>query len=351
LGGVLLLSLLVHEYGHALTALYFGARPAITLEAFGGHAQYNASGLTRKQQFFITLNGPLLESLLIVVSYGLLECGIFHNPYIRYFLYATMQLNILWCLLNLIPLAPLDGGHLLRYLLERKFGQKGLKASVAIGLVCAAIAVPYLFYQGFFFFGCLLLFFGFQHFTILKKNARPYCPDSPFQVYIRSQEAIKNNDLKKAKDILKKLLKSQDSSIKNSATESLAKIYTLENQGDKSYELLLHADHRFLKEGKKLLCTLAYERKNYELVTKYSRDIYTIDASFETALLNSKAFAKLNKPALSGAWLQTAFQFGCYTLPIITDLLNDPTYALVKDHDDFKQHYQKINPENRRTLS
>ncbi len=342
LGGVLILSLLVHEYGHALTALYFGARPTITLEAFGGHAQYNAFGMTRKQQFLITLNGPLLESLLIVVSYGLLKCDLFENSYVRFFLYATMRLNILWCLLNLIPMAPLDGGHLLRYLLENRFGQKGYKASIIIGLLCAAIAVPYLFYQGLYFFAGLLLVFGLQHLQIFKTAAPSSSgSENPFNAYVKSQEAIKNNDLSRAKDILKRLIKSKDASIKCSATESLAKLYALENQNDKSYELLLHADPRSLKEGKKLLCRLAYERKNYELVGKYSRDIYAIDPSFETALLNSQAFAQLNQPALSGAWLYTASQFGDHTLPLIADLIKKPTYASVRDQDAFRGCLQK----------
>jgi Zn-dependent protease len=338
LGVVLILSLLVHEYGHALTALFFGARPTITLEAFGGQAQYNGYGMTRKQQFLITLNGPLLESLLIVVSYGLLKCDLFENSYVRFFLYATMRLNILWCLFNLIPMAPLDGGHLLRYLLENRFGQKGYRASVIIGLLCAAIAVPYLFYQGLYFFAGLLLIFALQHLQILKTAAPPSRSETPFNAYMKSQDAIKNNDLSRAKDILKRLLKSKDASIKCSATESLAKLYDLENQSDKSYELLLRAEHRTLKEGKKLLCRLAYERKNYELVGKYSRDIYAIDPSFETALLNSQAFAQLNQPALSGAWLYTASQFGDHTQPIIADLLKHPAYDLVRDQDAFKSH-------------
>jgi len=37
-GIILFFSLLVHEYGHALTALYFGAKPTVILEAFGGKA-------------------------------------------------------------------------------------------------------------------------------------------------------------------------------------------------------------------------------------------------------------------------------------------------------------------------
>jgi len=54
-GLVLFLSLIVHEYGHALTALYFGAQPTITLEGLGGKAQYNGARMTSQQQLWITI--------------------------------------------------------------------------------------------------------------------------------------------------------------------------------------------------------------------------------------------------------------------------------------------------------
>jgi stage IV sporulation protein FB len=310
-GVVLIFSLLVHEYGHALTALYFGARPAITLEAFGGNAQYNSSGITPKQRFLITLNGPLLEAVLIVLAYSVLKSGVFsHHPYIQYFLDVTVRLNILWCLLNLIPIAPLDGGHLVRYMLERKFGPKGYRASLLLGLACAAVAVPYLYLHGFFFFATLLLIFGLQNFQTLRHERPASGQDNHFSCYIKAIAAINNHEMERAKELLKKPLKSKDASIKYAAIEALAKIHFQENERQKAYDLLSKADPQFLKEGKCLLCKLAFERHDYELVSKYSRDIYTIEPSYEIALLNSKAFAHLNDPALSNAWLETASQFG-----------------------------------------
>jgi len=108
-GFVMIVSLLLHEYGHALTAVYFGGKPKIKLEAFGGKAEYNDFGITKTQEAIITLNGPLFESLLIALPYFLLESGFFAKyHYVQYVLYVTMRINILWCLLNLIPVDPLD---------------------------------------------------------------------------------------------------------------------------------------------------------------------------------------------------------------------------------------------------
>ncbi|MBA3814959.1 MAG: hypothetical protein H0X29_00245 [Parachlamydiaceae bacterium] len=91
--------------------------------------------MTRKQDLIITLNGPLFESLLIATHYFLLESEVFASHYyIQCILYVTMCLNILRCLLNLIPIEPLNGGHFLHGVFEAKLGQKGYKASLILGL-------------------------------------------------------------------------------------------------------------------------------------------------------------------------------------------------------------------------
>lgn len=309
--GVLFLSLLVHEYGHAFTASYFGTNPTITLRAFGGEAQYDAWGITPKQEFLITLNGPLFQSVLIVLSYLLIQSDLFVSYPVRYFLYAMMRFNILWVLLNLIPVVPLDGGHLLRYFLERKLGElKGKKISSIVALISIALVMPYLLVQGFFFFAILLSVFAFQHCQILR-NILP-SGKSPFRRYQEGVEAMQEKDFSKAKSILVKLLKSKDSYIKNLAIESVAKIYAQESEDQKAYQLLMKADQQALRSGKCLLCKLAFKQKNYELVVRYAYEIYQYDPSYEIALLNSQSFAALNQHQEAEAWLHTARQFECF---------------------------------------
>jgi hypothetical protein len=247
-----------------------------------------------------------------------------------------MRLNIMWCLLNLIPIAPLDGGFLVRYLLERKFGESGLRISIIVGLISAAIAIPILFMQGFVFFGTLLVIFGFQNFQILQriKSIR----GNSFSSYIHGVEALKNNDLEKGKAILKKLLKSKDAAVKHSAIESVAKLHLTEGEEEKAYELLLNANPQFLKEGKCLLCKLAFERQNYALVGKFSREIYELESTYETAILNAKAFAQLGDVAMAGGWLETASLFGEEYEERVREDLQHEAFDLVRESEQFKQY-------------
>ncbi|AXI24077.1 Peptidase family M50 [Cardinium endosymbiont of Sogatella furcifera] len=157
-------SILIHEYGHALTALFFGATPTVVLQALGGRTIFNESQLTDKQKFFITLAGPLFQGLLTLVAYLLLQCNMVSGYLLNYLLSVTMYINSRWLLLNLIPIAPLDGGWLVRYILEKKFGHKGYVASLIIGLTAAAIAIPCFYLQGYHWFFIMQLFICGWHY-------------------------------------------------------------------------------------------------------------------------------------------------------------------------------------------
>ncbi|MBS0621905.1 MAG: site-2 protease family protein [Verrucomicrobia bacterium] len=311
-GGVFFLSLLAHEYGHALTAAFFGAKPSVVLEAFGGKAIYDGRGITPKQSFLITLNGPLVTGLLIALSYGLLKANIFAaHPYLQYALYLTFHLNIFWLIFNLIPLAPLDGGYLLRYLLEKKFGSAGHKAAIFLGFLCALAALPYLYERGAFMFMLFLVVYGLRNFQALRSPEEEMATTkSPFSCYMEGVKAFNAGDFAKAKSLLKPVLFCKDLEIRHWAIEALAKVYLETKEDQKAYDLLLKADPNLLKEGKCFLCKLAFARKNYDLVAKYAKEIYDLDPSYEIALLNAQAFAAMRQNPLAEVWYNTASQFG-----------------------------------------
>jgi len=333
------MSLLVHELGHAFTAIYFGTPSEITLEAFGGRASYRTGSLSPKQEFLVVLNGPLLESLLIVLPFFLLKSGLFtSSPHFQFFLYATMKLNILWVALNLLPIAPLDGGHLARYLLEKRFGSRGYAISIAMGLTACAIAIPYLFIQGYFIFGILLVIFGLQNFQLLQKSS---FKSDPHELLGRGRKAMDRGDLKGAKRLLKKLSQNQQGPVKHDAAEHLAQTLLLEGDREGAYHILIKANHNLSNSSKCVLAHLAFEQKNYLIIAELARDLYAIEPTYETALLNAKAFALLDQPAHSGGWLATALKFEDRD-DTIDNLLLDPAFDSVKALDKFKESIDSV---------
>lgn len=138
------------------------------------------------------------------------------------------------------------------------------------------------------------------------KNTEVYVPDRPLP-QDKHGRPIPDTDAPHTQ--LNRLVKSKEEGIKYSAIEALAKLYYEENEKDKSYNLLLKTDLQMLKEGKCLLCKLAFERKNYTIVATHARAIYSLEPSYEVALLNAQAFANLGQEMLAKGWQNTASQF------------------------------------------
>lgn len=343
LGVIFGLSLLVHEYGHAFAVLYFGEQPEINLEAFGGTTNYRTS-FSDNQSLIVTVCGPLLESVLIIVPYFLLKSHYFENYYANYILYITMRLNIFWLIFNLIPIIPLDGGHIAKYFIHQFSEENGTRVSLVLGIFAAIVGTGYYLCEGHYIFGGLLFFYGLKNLRAFQagvgiKNT------APFALYNRGIRHLENNEIAEAKKVFRKLLKSKDESIQAAALESLTPILCQENREKEAYQLLLQGNMEKLKSGKCLLCKLAFKQRNFTLIEKYSREIYEIEPTYEIAMLNSRAFASLNDPILAAGWLQTANLFKGFPKQELVEAVQHMTYDQVRHHEAFQSRFDEISEE------
>lgn len=343
IAGIIFVSLLVHEYGHALMAMRYGLSPQILLEAFGGRAYYNPHGVTLKQQFFIAFSGPLLESLLVAFPYFLLKVGAFAaHPYIQYTLYVTMKMNLFWCLINMIPVFPLDGGQMLLCLLQGKFGGKGVKAAYGASAFVGAVGSLYFLQHQMWFIGILLGMFALQNYRILQMAGGLFQKKTPHGAYKLAQEALARGEKSKAKGIFTKLLSSKEKSVQVLAREALAKLYLEDEEEEKSYNLLLEADENELREGKYLLCTLALQKGNYDLVAKNADSSYAYLSTYKTAFMNSQAFAHLGNAYYAGAWLKTAALFGTEEAEKAREAIHLSVYDKVREEKAFQEQVKEF---------
>jgi Zn-dependent protease len=114
------LAVLSHELGHAFVARPTGAEPAITLAGLGGVTTYvPPRRLSRGRSVAISLAGPAVG---IVIGGGLLAYAATAGPtagslgatIVGTAIFTTLG----WSVLNLLPILPLDGGHILPALWE-----------------------------------------------------------------------------------------------------------------------------------------------------------------------------------------------------------------------------------------
>ena len=134
--GVVLSAVLVHELGHASVARRFGLRTrAIVLTPLGGVAAVEASGSevpSSRAALAIAAAGPAAN---LILGAALLVPALFAEVALLDDLAAT---NLLLGAFNLAPAFPLDGGRILRALLEPRFGP--LRAARAVSVVGRALA-------------------------------------------------------------------------------------------------------------------------------------------------------------------------------------------------------------------
>ncbi|MBM3202137.1 MAG: stage IV sporulation protein FB, partial [Chlamydiae bacterium] len=167
---VIFVSVLFHEFGHAFMGFIFGQKPRIELTAFGGLTYPDGPKLSLWKEFLVILAGPLFGFSLFVASYYLLMLPI-SNPYLIYILQALKLINFFWTLINLLPVLPLDGGQLVRVILQGFFGIKAWRYTYLVSTVLALILALGFFALGAYFVGAIFFLFAYQGFDAFK-NAR-----------------------------------------------------------------------------------------------------------------------------------------------------------------------------------
>jgi Zn-dependent protease/CBS domain-containing protein len=115
------LSLLLHEFGHALQARREGMEiDGITLWLFGGVARFRGAFPSAGAEFRIAIAGPLVSLALGVLFVLLALAGL---PQAVDGVVAWLgYINLTLLVFNLLPALPLDGGRVLRSLLWRAKG-------------------------------------------------------------------------------------------------------------------------------------------------------------------------------------------------------------------------------------
>lgn len=106
--GVIFVSILVHELGHALVSRFFGVRvEGIWIHGFGGEVRHAPCPLG--QRIAISLAGPsagLALGAVCVVGVIALD-----HPVANAVFGMGAFVNVFWSLFNLIPIYPMDGGQ------------------------------------------------------------------------------------------------------------------------------------------------------------------------------------------------------------------------------------------------
>ena len=129
----LVVCLVIHEYGHVRAMQYFGLKTKgiYLIPFFGGAALTDDKINTRWQDVVISMMGPcfgLFMSLACLLAYWISDIPFFAG---------LAVFNAFLNLLNLLPILPLDGGHVLKsvsFSMNNKLGVFICAAAAALGI-------------------------------------------------------------------------------------------------------------------------------------------------------------------------------------------------------------------------
>ena len=341
--GVIFVSVLFHEFGHALTAVAFGQNPRIELVAMGGLTYHDGQKLSFWKQFFIVLNGPVFGFLLFFITWAVLRFPSFSQGAVGAILSLTMAVNLFWSVINLLPVMPLDGGQLLRIVFEKLFGLKGLKYALIVGIVISLGFSLVLFLYQVILAGALFFLFAFQSYDTLKRTrhlTESDRNDSVRELLGRAEKMLQQGKKKEAAQLCEEVRKkAKDGLIFALATQYLAFLKYEDGLTQESYQLLLSVKDDLENEALTLLQKTAFDQRDFPLVVELAGTCFQNLPTAEIALLNACAHAELNQAQPAVGWLQTAIQEG---LSNIEDIIKTPAFDPIR-HDPAFEEFLKTH--------
>jgi stage IV sporulation protein FB len=175
--GCLFVSILIHEMGHAVAGRMFGWPSDVMLYHFGGVTRfYHQEGLTTGRSVAVSFAGPwagfLLYGMVLGAEFLILRTpGLLHRR-VLYALYFLEYINLYWGLVNLLPVLPLDGGHISEALLGNYRPRDGLLWCLRIGTAVGGLAAALFFSMHQQFAGILFALLAIDNFQRLEQHRR-----------------------------------------------------------------------------------------------------------------------------------------------------------------------------------
>lgn len=338
---VVFVSVMVHELGHALTALFFGQKAKIELFGLGGVTQRKGPPLRKWQEFLIVLAGPLFGFALAFLSLMILVRMKDQNSPLFYALSIGYVVNLFWTILNLFPVLPLDGGQLVRIFFESLFGFRGMKISFLFSMALASVCgIAFMSYQ-FFLAGAIFFMLAFENFRSFQalRGAIAKDHDSELQKELqKAEQAKKIGDIDEAQKLFQQVReKTAKGLLFTSATESLADLlYHLEKKQE-AWQLLNSLGDNLSPEGMKTLSFAAYETDKIDEARDVATKLYQYVPSGKTAVLLAKCHARKEEADAAVGWIRRALHDG---YPDIEDALADKAFDPIRKSLEFQTLFE-----------
>lgn len=213
---IFVVSIVVHELGHALMGKAFGLVPRIELHGMGGTTSFrlpatqgdpSRAKLGTGKSIAISLAGPFAGFLFALAVIAAQLAGFQpKHPLALHAFSLLFAVNIGWGIFNLLPMLPLDGGNVLKSVLDAITKKNGEKAARVISITVAAgvsfLAIRreqwWVLYLG--------VLFAFRNFQALRQAGQMQVDQALADVIEKAYRALDRNAPKEALELLRPAL-------------------------------------------------------------------------------------------------------------------------------------------------
>lgn len=190
--GVVAVSVVAHELGHAVVARQFGAEVDMTLYAMGGFTRWATSRpISPWRRVVVAAAGSSVGFVLGGLVYFALQNDLVADAprVLDFALESFWQVNLLWGVLNWLPIRPLDGGHIFLGSMQALLGRKGERIADVVFPAVTIIGGWFAFTRGYVIaslFAVFILMDEFRRWGASRPKAaasRPAEPETPFTLF------------------------------------------------------------------------------------------------------------------------------------------------------------------------
>jgi Zn-dependent protease len=161
------IAVLVHEMAHAFVANRYHYRVyGINIGLFAGSASIDTN-MAQRDSIPITAAGPISNLILFLIA-----------TFAQYFVvndFITIfaSVNLFLFIFNILPIYPMDGGHILKdfLMLNMRDRWKGARIAAIVSLITASLLLLYCLVSGYFImciFSGLFIYYALKELEIVK---------------------------------------------------------------------------------------------------------------------------------------------------------------------------------------
>ena len=301
--GVVFMSILFHELGHALVGRALGGSPEIALQMLGG---VTYPQLLRRpspsRQFLLSVAGPIFGLLLgglawLMTAYLPPAPGSPSSVAMAF----IMETSLIWAIFNLLPILPLDGGQMMQAVLEgvRRKPSETLAAWISVVVSLLAALAMFLLYGLQPWNLIWFLFFAFQNFTRAQASSKSG-PRPPEAVRVDPLELA---DIAKATEAARAALEQRD------VDGALKVAKELEAAGGSLRQAA----------GLRLRAGIELSRGDNETSALLAGQSFSIVQSSESAVVAARANLRAGQKERALNWLRRAVEAGAPAAAIRAD--------------------------------